>query len=131
LWIKTNGTINTGDGNDTITSNNNIRNDGTINTGNGADFIIANGGFSGMGSVFLGNGKDYLNGFGTGNFNGGNNQDTLELTSGTYTVGISGTTVSFTNGGVIMYTSEFEKLIAGSTTYDFTSLMDGQTIVVA
>jgi hypothetical protein len=130
LIIGTDGTINTGDGKDTITSSNGIENDGTINTGNGADFIIANGGFSGMGSVFLGNGKDYLNGFGTGKFNGGNNQDTLELTSGTYTVGISGATVSFTNSGVIMETSDFEKLIAGSTTYDFTSLTDGQTIVV-
>jgi hypothetical protein len=116
---------------DTITSNKAIENLGTINTGNGADFLIANGGFKGTGSVFLGNGKDYLNGFGTGNFHGGKNQDTLELTSGSYTVGISGATVSFTNSGVIMYTSEFEKLIAGSTTYDFTSLADGQTIVVA
>jgi hypothetical protein len=80
--------------------------------------------------VFLENGKDYLKGFGTGNFNGGKNQDTLELTSGSYTVGISGATVSFTNSGVIMYTSDFEKLIAGSTTYDFTSLTDGQAIVV-
>jgi hypothetical protein len=100
--VYRNGTINTGDGKDIITSSNGIENHGTINTGNGADFIIANGGFSGMGSVFLGNGKDYLKGFGTGNFNGGNNQDTLELTSGSYTVGISGTTVSFTNSGVIM-----------------------------
>ena len=85
-----------------------------------------------MGSVFLENGKDYLNGFGTGKFYGGNNEDTLELTSGTYTVGIiSKTTVSFTNKGVIMYTSEFEKLIAGTKTYNFTSLTDTQTIVVA
>jgi hypothetical protein len=83
-----------------------------------------------MGSVFLGNGQDTLKGFGEGNCNGGNNQDTLELTSGTYTVGISGTTVSFNRGGVIMQTSEFEKLIAGSTTYNFTSLSQGQTIVV-
>jgi len=130
LMINTNCTINTGDGNDIITSNNGILNDGTINTGNGADFIIATGGFYGMGSVFLGNYTDYLNGFGSGNFNGGNNQDTLELTSGSYTIGISGTTVSFTNSGVIMYTSEFEKLIAGNTTYLFTSLIHGQTIVV-
>jgi len=82
--------------------------------------------------VFLGNGKDYLNGFGTGKFYGGNNEDTLELTLGTsYTVGIiSNTTVSFTNNnnGVIMITSEFEKLRFGSTTYNFTSLMNGQTI---
>jgi hypothetical protein len=81
--------------------------------------------------VFLGNGKDYLNGFGTGKFNGGNNQDTLELTSGSYTIAISGTTVSFTKSGVIMETSEFEKLIAGSTTYNFTSLTEGQIILVA
>ena len=130
LIIGTYGTINTGNGMDIITSINAIENNGTIKTGNGADFIIANGGFSGMGSVFLENGKDYLNGFGTGNFNGGNNEDTLELTSGSYTVGISGTTVSFTSSGVIMITSEFEKLIAGSTTYDFTTLSQGQTIVV-
>jgi hypothetical protein len=132
FFIHTDGTINTGDGKDIITSSNGILNDGTINTGNGADsIIIANGGFKGMGSVFLGNGKDYLKGFGTGKFNGGKNQDTLELTSGSYTVGISATTVSFTSSGVIMETSEFEKLIAGNTTYLFTNLMDGQTIVVA
>jgi len=131
LIIGTNGTINTGDGMDIITSSNGIENDGTINTGNGVDFIIANGGFKGMGSVFLGNGKDYLKGFGTGKFNGGKNEDTLELPSGSYTVGRSGTTVSFTYSGVIMKTSEFEKLIAGSTTYDFTTLSQGQTIVVA
>ena len=82
-----------------------------------------------MGSVFLENGKDYVNGFGTGNFNGGNNEDILELPSGTYTVGKSGATVSFTNNGVIMYTSEFEKLIVGSTTHNFTKLTQGQIIV--
>jgi hypothetical protein len=131
LIIGTAGTINTGDAKDIITSSKGIENHGTINTGNGADSILANGGFSGMGSVFLGNGKDYLKGFGTGKFNGGNNEDTLELTSGSYTIGISGATVSFTKSGVLMITSEFEKLIGGSTTYDFTSLTDGQTIVVA
>ncbi len=130
MFIGTDGTIKTGDGKDIITSSKGIENHGTINTGNGADFILANGGFKGMGSVFLGNGKDYLNGFGTGKFYGGNNEDTLELTSGSYTIGKSGATVSFTYSGVIMITSEFEKLRAGSTTYDFTSLTDGQTIVV-
>jgi hypothetical protein len=30
-----------------------------------------------------------------------------------------------------MNTSEFEKLIAGSTTYDFSSLSNGQRITVA
>ena len=131
MIIGTGGTINTGDGKDFITSANGIENHGTINTGYGADSIIANGGFSGMGSVFLENGKDSLEGFGTGYFNGGNHQDTLVLPSGkTYTVGISMGTVSFTNNGVIMYTSDFEKLegTSGTTTYPFTSLKNGQKI---
>jgi hypothetical protein len=108
-----------------------IYNDGTINTGNGADFIISDGGFEGSGKVFLGNGKDYLKGFGSGNFNGGNGQDTLELTSGSYTVGISSAGVNFAKDNIIMNTSEFEKLIAGSTTYNFVSLTNGQTITIA
>ncbi|NQE37270.1 hypothetical protein [Microcoleus asticus] len=131
------GIIDTGDGNDVITANSlGINNDGTINTGNGNDSIIA--GFLSsnlLGKVFLGDGKDYLKGFGSGNFNGGNGKDTLELTSGSYVVGISGTAVNFTgynySGISIMNTSEFEKLIAGSTTYNFSSLTNGQTIVVA
>jgi hypothetical protein len=81
--------------------------------------------------VFLGNGKDYLKGFGSGNFNGGNGNDTLELTSGSYSVAISGTTVNFIKDSIIMNTSEFEKLIAGGTTYDFSSLTANQTIFVA
>jgi len=142
-------TIDTGNGNDIITGTAGtgvgILNEGTINTGNGNDSIIANGGFdlgvygNGRGKVFLGNGKDYLKGFGNGSFNGGNGQDTLELTSGSYTVEISETAVNFTqassnpfsNTRVIMITSEFEKLIAGGTTYDFSSLTNGQTIFVA
>ncbi len=111
-----------------------IINHGTINTGNGEDSMISDNGFEySSGNVFLGNGQDYLRGFGfgSGNFNGGNDEDSLELTSGSYTVGISGTMVSFTKSGQIMKTSEFEKLIAGSTTYDFTSLTNGQTIFVA
>jgi hypothetical protein len=128
-------TIDTGNGNDIIIGTADtgvgILNEGTINTGNGNDSIIAEGGFNGIGNVFLGNGKDYLKGFGSGNFNGGNGKDTLELISGSYTVGISGTTVNFTKGSSIMITSEFEKLIAGSRTYDFTSLTEGQIISVA
>ncbi len=81
--------------------------------------------------VFLGNGKDYLKGFGSGNFNGENGQDTRELTSGSYTVGISETAVNFTKDGIIMNTSDFYKLIAGNTTYNFSSLTHGQTIFVA
>jgi hypothetical protein len=127
-------TIDTGDGNDKITgtgASNGIYNNGIIRTGDGKDSIIADGGFNGTGSVFLENGKDYLKGFGNGNFNGGNGQDTLELTSGSYTVGRSGTAVNFTNGSTIMNTSKFEQLIAGGTTYDFNSLTDGQTIFVS
>jgi hypothetical protein len=129
--------INTGNGNDLITevSSRSIFNYGIIDTGNGDDSLIANGGFYKdpfqiPGSVFLGNGKDYLKGSGSGNFNGGNGQDILELTPGSYTVGISGTTVNFTKGGSVMNTSEFEKLKAGNTIYDFTSLTAGQIITV-
>jgi hypothetical protein len=67
---------------------------GSINTGDGNDSLIANGGFqSGLnnsGSVFLGEGEDYIKGFGSGDFYGGNGYDTLELTPGSYTVGIWG-----------------------------------------
>jgi hypothetical protein len=84
--------------------------------------------------VFLGNGEDYLKAFGSGDFYGGNDEDTLELTSGTYTVGIwssGGESVIFTKGNQLMITSEFEKLKAGNTLYDFTSLTAGQIITVA
>ena len=134
--------INTGNGNDIITeiSGHSIHNLGIINTGNGDDSIIAEGGFyedpfnpssSIPGSVFLENGKDYLKGFGRGIFNGGNGKDTLELTPGIYTVGISGTAVNFTKGSTIMETSDFEILKGGNTTYSIPSLIDGQTIMVA
>jgi hypothetical protein len=151
LGIYNFGNITTGDGNDTITGSGDmsrindrggsqfiyragIYNEGTINTGNGADSIVTDGGFeipNGRGSVFLENGKDYVKGFGRGIFNGGNGQDTLELTSGSYIVGRSDTTVNFTQGSSIMITSELEKLIADTTIYDFSSLTSGQTIVVA
>ena len=111
------------------------QNGGSIDTGDGNNSIIANGGFqSGLdnsGSVFLGNGEDYLRGFGSGDFYGGNDENTLELTSGTYTVGMWDTTMTFTKGNQLMITSEFEKLIAGGTTYDSISLTVGQTIFVA
>ena len=81
--------------------------------------------------MFLGNGEDYLKGFGSGDFYGGNSNDILELTPGSYTVGIWDTSATFTKGNQLMITSEFEKLIAGGTTYDFTSLTVGQTIFVA
>jgi hypothetical protein len=81
--------------------------------------------------LFLENGKDYLKGFGSGNFNGGNGQDTLELTLGSYTIEISPAGWNFAKDGIIMNTVGFEKLIAGGTIYDFTSLTAGQIIVVA
>ena len=128
-------TIETGNGNDIITSFGTIFNNGEINTGNGNDSIIADGGvgedFGGNGRVFLRDGKDYLKGFGSGDFNGGTGKDTLELTPGIYTIEISGEVVNFTNSiGIIMKTSEFEKLIVNNTTYNFASLTDGQTISV-
>jgi hypothetical protein len=158
--------IETGDGNDIITSTGVIYNEGVINTGNGDDSIIVDGGVNGTGagygiynnggaiitgngndsiiahegfesgenssgSVFLGEGEDYIKGFGSGDFYGGNGNDTLELTPGTYTVGIWDTSPIFTKGNQLMITSEFEKLIAGGIIYDFASLTAGQTIIVA
>jgi hypothetical protein len=170
LALYNSNTIETGDGNDTITSSiAGIDNYGIINTGNGDDSIIveggsyesgttygiknyggainmgdgndsiiANAGFesdpNSSGAWFLGEGEDYIKGFGNGDFYGGNGNDTLELTPGSYTVGIWGegnTSVIFTKGNSLMITSEFEQLIAGGTTYNFTSLTAGQTIVVA
>ena len=138
IAIFNTGTINTGDGNDTITgirTDNRfgpiIANSGTINTGKGADSIITDSSFSSLGNIFLGKGTDYIRGFGYGSLYAGNDQDSLELTSGRYTVEILGTVVSFTSSSGTIQTSEFEKLIAGSTTYDFSSLTNGQTIFVA
>jgi hypothetical protein len=130
------GIINTGNGDDYIIVNGRVYNNGgSINTGYGNDSIIVNGGFeSGLnnsGSVFLGEGEDYIKGFGRGDFYGGNGNDTLELTPGTYTVGIWDTSAIFTEGNQLMITSEFEQLIAGGTTYDFTSLTAGQIIIVS
>jgi hypothetical protein len=162
--------IDTGDGNDTITSTGVIYNEGVINTGDGADSIIVDGaidditgttygiynnggaiimgngndsiianqgfksGENSSGAWFLGEGEDYIKGFGSGDFYGGNGNDTLELTPGTYTVGIwgeGGESPIFTKGNQLMITSEFEKLKAGGTTYDFANLTAGQIIVVA
>ena len=125
--------IETGDGNDIITSKGVIYNEGTINTGNGEDSIIADGGFQSgsSGIMFLGEGEDYIKGFGSGDFNGGNGNDILELTSGSYTFGISPAGGNFAKDGIIMNTVWFKKLIAGSTSYDFASLTEGQTIIVA
>jgi hypothetical protein len=146
--IYNEGVINTGDGHDSIIVNGGVdgtgtgygihNNGGSINTGNGNDSIIASEGFksgeNSSGAWFLGEGDDYIKGFGSGDFYGGNGNDTLELTPGTYTVGIwgeRGESPIFTTGNQLMITSEFEKLKAGSTIYDFTSLTAGQIIIVA
>ena len=143
--IYNEGVINTGDGADSIIADGGVdytgtrygiyNNGGNINTGDGNDSIITNGGFqsgaNSSGSVFLGEGEDYIKGFGSGDFYGGNGKDILELTPGSYTVGRWGATVTFTKGSSLMLASEFEQLRAGSTTYIFASLIEGQTIVVA
>jgi hypothetical protein len=147
--IYNEGIIETGNGDDSIIVDGGTEditgitygiynNGGAINMGDGNDSIIANEGFeSGLnssGAWFLGEGDDYIKGYGSGDFYGGNGNDTLELTPGTYTVGIwgeAGESPIFTKGNQLMITSEFEKLKAGNTLYDFTSLTAGQIIVVA
>ena len=139
--LVTGGTIKTGNGSDTIIGNgiggalsSGIQNFGTIETGAGNDTVDArNGGFSGDGITNLGNGDDDLRGFGTGHFEGGNGKDTLELTSGTYTVSISDSEVSFRSGAPVarvMSTTEFETLIAGNARFDFADLSGGQVIFI-
>jgi hypothetical protein len=138
------GTVNLGNGNDSIIITGDMYNRGTINTGNGNDSITAYGSFNREGSnlgVDLGDGNDYFYGFGDGSgFLGGDGKDTLELPPGSYTIEIPFTTVvTFTEDSTFtspsrkatMITSGFEKLIAGSTTYNFSNLTDGQTIFVA
>ena len=97
------GVIETGNGDDSIVVNGGIdyitgttysikNNGGAINMGDGNDSIIANEGFesgpNSSGAWFLEEGDDYIKGYGSGDFYGGNGNDTLELTPGTYTVGI-------------------------------------------
>jgi len=143
--IYNQGIINTGNGDDSIIVNGAFdvltgktygihNNGGAIITGDGNDSIIANEGFesapNSSGAWFLGEGEDYIKGYGSGDFYGGNGFDKLELTPGTYTVGIWDRVV-FAKGNSLMLASEFEQLIAGNTTYDFTSLTAGQIIVVS
>jgi hypothetical protein len=145
--IYNEGVIETGNGDDSIIVDGGVDDDitgttygiynngGAINMGDGNDSIIANEGFksaeNSSGAWFLGEGKDYLKGFGSGDFNGGTGKDTLELTPGIYTIEISGEVVNFTNSiGILMKTSEFEKLIVNNTTYNFASLTARQQISV-
>ena len=80
--------------------------------------------------MLLREGDDSLYGFGNGTFNGGDNEDTLELTFGSYIVARVGAGVSFTKGSSVMITYEFETLKAGITTYDFNLLTHDQRINV-
>jgi hypothetical protein len=147
LFNDNSSSINTGVGNDIITGTGTgsngvsplvgsgfgycILNNGQIDTGSGCDIIDARkGGFGGDGLTRLGDGKDIVKGFGSGSFNGGSGCDRLKLTTGTYTVGISGSNVNFSKSGVVMNTTQFEQLIAGSATYSFGSLTNGQVITV-
>ena len=98
--IYNTGTIATGSGNDIITGTSTgtggtgIYNDGTIDTGAGRDIVDAlTGGFRGIGNTNLGDGDDTLKGFGTGNFDGGNDRDLLLFSAGTYTVSATTTGV--------------------------------------
>jgi hypothetical protein len=147
--IYNEGIITTGNGDDSIIVDGSVdgitgtaygiyNNGGAIITGDGNDSIIANGGFesapNSSGAWFLGEGDDYIRGYGSGDFRGGNGFDILELTPGSYTVGIwgeGGESPIFTKGNQLMITSEFEKLIAGGTIYDFASLTAGQIIIVS
>jgi hypothetical protein len=131
--IYNSGIIDTGDGNDLIISTGVIYNSAGINTGNGNDSIIGDGGFQldRIGFMDLGEGEDYINGFGGGVYFGGSGNDILELTPGSYTVQVSPGPISFVKNDLPMVTYGFDKLIAGSTSYDFTSLTQGQTITVA
>jgi len=120
IFNNTLGTIDTGAGNDSIISERIFTNTGQVFLGDGNDSIIANEGFesapNSSGAWFLGEGEDYIKGFGSGDFYGGNGNDTLELTPGTYTVGIwgeGGESPIFTKGNQLMITSEFEKLLGG------------------
>jgi hypothetical protein len=143
--IYNEGVINTGNGNDSIIVDGGIdditsttygiyNNGGAINMGDGNDSIIANEGFesgpNSSGAWFLGEGDDYIKGFGSGDFYGGNGNDLLELTPGSYTVGRWGATVTLSKGSSLMLASEFEQLKAGGIMYNFAKLTAGQTIVV-
>ena len=149
--IHNEGIINTGNGNDSIivergddhpdTTPSIYNGGGAINMGDGNDSIIAHdfvySGFNNSGAYFLGEGDDYIKGYGSGDFYGGNGNDTLELTPGIYTIeiwGEGGESPIFSRNTIgfkgFMITSEFEKLKVGDTIYDFTSLKAGQIITV-
>lgn len=119
--IYNEGVISTSNGNDMITGSaagDGIFNNGTIDTGNGNDVVdtsTSNGGFGGTGTTLLGNGEDVLEGFGSGYFDAGEDNDTLLIGapygSITYTVSSSANSDGFytiNNGIENMFVKNFE-----------------------
>jgi hypothetical protein len=152
IVIRSGGKIVTGAGNDSITGSGGVGISmdvdfqtlpglpSIIDTGGGNDIVDASvGGFYKHPSnpnpfnILLGDGNDVIKGFGSVTLvDGGNNYDKCVLPTGSYTVGRSGSNVSFKNsGGVIMNTTNFEQLIAGVGTYNFANLYDGLVITVS
>jgi hypothetical protein len=121
IGISNSGTINTGNGNDTLIGSGStagIFNVGTIDMGKGNDIVDAlTGGFSGTGTVNMGDGNDILKGFGTGFFDGGNGKkDELLFGSGTYTISSTANGAGFytiDKAGTDMFVKNFE--LIGST----------------
>jgi Ca2+-binding RTX toxin-like protein len=137
--IENSNTINTGDGNDTLTGSGGelgIFNVGSIDMGKGNDIVDAlNGGFGGNGTTKLGDGNDIVKGFGTGFFDAGNNNDTLLFSPGTYTIsGIQNGDGFYTvnNGTSDMFIKDFELIGSASNpdaAVNFSSVIGG-TITV-
>ncbi|MFB2834503.1 beta strand repeat-containing protein [Floridanema evergladense] len=128
-------TIQTGGGTDVLTGRGTvgIYNDGTINLGNGNNTVAALtsagtvGTITGTGNIIFGTDQDRLRGFGTGNFSGGGGTDIVELPTGSYTVGSAtvgvDTFVTFTSGGITMNVTEFETLRIGSKSFNVANLI--------
>ena len=91
---ETDSSINTGNGNDTITGYGKygiiLDKNSTINTGDGKDTVDAleasDLGFDNDGTIHLGAGNDILKGFGFGKFYGGTGKDKILLGKGKYKV---------------------------------------------
>ena len=123
------GYIDTGSGDDTIIGQGgaagfDILNAGSINAGEGNDTVDAfNRGFGGTGYFFLGPGDDQLKGFGTGFFDGEEGEDTISFRPGTYKIQGEGDyyNISLDNdqSGAVMQVRGFEKFGSGADTTDF------------
>ena len=119
-----NSTIDTGDGDDTVTGVASsatgeavgIFNNGVIDGGAGDDvFDALTGGWGGNGRADLGSGNDTVRGFGSGTFDGGVGFDTLVFNAGTYNIARVGSqldrfeiTLSSLQNSPVMTVTEFE-----------------------